>query len=60
MKADRKYFNIEKAIEKTGWSRSKIMKLIKEGRLETYQPSGPHGEHMITQGQIDRCIEGDK
>jgi hypothetical protein len=35
------------------------MKLIKDGKLETYRVGDGRGVHRITQEQIDRCMRGE-
>lgn len=51
------YFSIKQAMEKMGVSRTTIMRLIRQGKLETFQPEGKNSMHRITREQIDKYIQ---
>lgn len=49
------YYTLKEAMKIMKISKSKIEKLIKDGKLETYRIGR---QHRITQEQIDNCVRG--
>lgn len=55
MPENTEYFDLKQTAEKMRISRPTLMKLIKEEKLKTHRVGK---RHLVTQKQIDECVQG--